>query len=103
VGSIIATIAIAATMVMTPEMMKLWPAGTKEWAVRYAYMAMPVLVVMGGLVASLIGVFSIKILQGMGPQNALRYSTFIGGAILIIVTYIICSSLACPWESSGLW
>ncbi len=96
VGAIIATIAIAATMVMTPEMMKLWPAGTKEWAVRYTYMAMPVLVVMGGLVASLIGVFSIKILQGMGPQNALRYSTFIGGAILIIVTYIINSSLGLP-------
>jgi K(+)-stimulated pyrophosphate-energized sodium pump len=96
VGSIIATIAIAATMVMTPEMMKLWPAGTKEWTVRYAYMAMPILVTMGGLVASLLGVFSIKILQSMGPQSALRYSTFIGGAILIIATYIINSSLGLP-------
>jgi K(+)-stimulated pyrophosphate-energized sodium pump len=96
VGSIIATIAIAATMVMSPEMMKLWPAGTKEWAVRYAYMAMPLLVVMGGLVASLIGVFSIRILQGLGPQSALRYSTFIGGAILIIFTLIIDRSLGLP-------
>jgi K(+)-stimulated pyrophosphate-energized sodium pump len=95
VGAIIATIAIAATMVVTPDMTKLF-AGKSEWAIKYIYMAMPVLVVIGGLISSLIGVLSIKVLKGMGPQNALRYSTFVAGAVLIIFTYIIGSSLGLP-------
>jgi len=96
VGAIIATIAIAATMVVTPELLKAFPAGTKEWTIKYMYMAMPLLVVMGGLISSLIGIFSIKILQGVGPQAALRYSTFIGGGVLVILTWIINSSLGLP-------
>jgi K(+)-stimulated pyrophosphate-energized sodium pump len=95
VGSIIATIAIGATMAISPELLKLFP-GKSEWAVKYLYMAMPLLVVMAGLIASVVGVFSIKILKGLGPQNALRYSTFIGGAILIILTLIIQNGLGLP-------
>jgi K(+)-stimulated pyrophosphate-energized sodium pump len=96
VGAIIATIAIAATMSVTPEMFKFFPAGTKEWTIKYMYMALPILVVMAGLISSLVGIFSIKILQGLGPQAALRYSTFIGGGILVILTWIIKSSLGLP-------
>jgi K(+)-stimulated pyrophosphate-energized sodium pump len=96
VGAIIATIAIAATMSVTPEMLKFFPAGSKEWTIKYMYMAMPILVVMAGLISSLVGIFSIKVLQGMGPQAALRYSTFIGGGILVILTWIIKSSLGLP-------
>jgi K(+)-stimulated pyrophosphate-energized sodium pump len=77
VGSIIGTIAIAATM----------PADLVG-DLRYNYMAIPLLVVMGGLLASLIGVASIKILKSISPQAALRYSTFIGAAGLIVATYI---------------
>jgi K(+)-stimulated pyrophosphate-energized sodium pump len=95
VGAMIATIAIAATMVVTPEMTKLF-GGKSEWAIKYMYMAMPVLVVIGGLISSLIGVFSIKALKGMGPQSALRYSTFVAAAILVILTYIIRSALGLP-------
>ena len=95
VGAIIAVIAIAATMSVTPEMTKLF-GGKSEWTIKYAYMAMPVLVVVGGLISSLIGIFSIKALKGMGPQNALRYSTFVAAAILVILTYIIDSSLGLP-------
>jgi K(+)-stimulated pyrophosphate-energized sodium pump len=57
---------------------------------------MPVLVVMGGLVASLLGIFSIKALKAFGPQSALRYSTFISGGILIVFTYIIGAALGMP-------
>ncbi|RPJ19915.1 MAG: sodium-translocating pyrophosphatase, partial [Desulfobacteraceae bacterium] len=96
VGAIIATIAIAATMSVTPEMLKFFPAGTKEWTIKYMYMALPILVVMAGLISSLVGIFSIKVLQGLGPQAALRYSTFIGGGILVILTWIIKSSLGLP-------
>ncbi len=95
VGSIVATIAIGATMTLTPELMQLFP-GKGEWAIKSLYMAMPVLVVMGGLIASLLGVLSIKVLQGLGPQSALRYSTFIAGAILIILTLVIQGSLGLP-------
>ena len=51
VGAIIAAIAIGSTMTLTPELMAKFP-GKSEWAIKYAYMCMPVLVVMAGLVAS---------------------------------------------------
>jgi K(+)-stimulated pyrophosphate-energized sodium pump len=96
VGSIVATIAIGATMAIEPSVKEHFGAGFGEWAIRSAYMSMPMLVVMGGLIASLAGVLSIKVLKNLGPQSALRYSTFIAGAILIIFTYIINSSLKLP-------
>ena len=95
VGAIIAAIAIGSTMTLTPELMAKFP-GKSEWAIKYAYMCMPVLVVMAGLIASLLGIFSIKALKAFGPQSALRYSTFISGAILIVFTYIIGAALGLP-------
>jgi K(+)-stimulated pyrophosphate-energized sodium pump len=93
---VIATIAIAATMSLGEDVTRHFPGGTTEWAIKYIYMAMPILVVMGGLISSLLGVFSIRILKGFGPQSALRYSTFIAGAVLIVLTYIINHSLNLP-------
>jgi K(+)-stimulated pyrophosphate-energized sodium pump len=95
VGAIIAAIAIGSTMTLTPELMAKFP-GKSEWAIKYAYMCMPVLVVMAGLVASLLGIFSIKALKVFGPQSALRYSTFISGVILIVFTYFIGAALGLP-------
>jgi K(+)-stimulated pyrophosphate-energized sodium pump len=95
VGAIIAAIAIGSTMTLTPELMAKFP-GKSEWAIKYAYMCMPVLVVMAGLVASLLGIFSIKALKAVGPQSALRYSTFISGVILIVFTYFIGAALGLP-------
>jgi K(+)-stimulated pyrophosphate-energized sodium pump len=96
VGAVIATIAIGATMTLGDDILKHFPAGTKEWTIKYTYMAMPILVVMAGLICSLLGVFSIKPLQSVGPQSALRYSTFIAGALLIVLTLIINSALNLP-------
>ncbi|MDT8395942.1 MAG: sodium-translocating pyrophosphatase [bacterium] len=71
VGSMIATIALAATSAaILPEM-------------RSAYMALPLLLAMAGIVCSAIGIFSIKILEKMSPAAALRYSTFIAAALLL--------------------
>ena len=86
VGSIIATIAIGATMAMSAETQNL----------RMAYMAMPLLVVMGGLVSSFVGVFSIQILKNINPAGALRYTTFIAAGIFIILTYNINALLGLP-------
>jgi len=80
VGSIIATIAIGATAAMTAE-------------ARLAWMALPLLVVMGGLVASIIGVASIKILEKLSPAAALRYATYISAVLMLVFTYVITQSL----------
>jgi len=86
VGSVIATIAIAATMSVEA-------LGGID---RSAYMAMPLLTVMGGLLCSFVGVFSIQILKAISPASALRYTTFIAAAVFVIVTYFINSSLGLP-------
>ena len=86
VGSIIATIAIAATMTLTTETENL----------RWAYMAAPLLVVMGGLVSSFVGVFSIQALKSINPAAALRYTTFVAAIVFIILTYNTVSLLALP-------
>ncbi|MBW2061876.1 MAG: sodium-translocating pyrophosphatase [Deltaproteobacteria bacterium] len=86
VGSVIATIAIGATMSIAA-------LGGVD---RMNYMAMPLLVVMGGLICSFIGVFSIRILRKIGPASALRYTTFIAAGFLILVTYFINRSLNLP-------
>jgi K(+)-stimulated pyrophosphate-energized sodium pump len=104
VGSVVATIAIGATLVInTPDTLaafiKDFPAldGMSATAIKLKYMAMPILVVMGGLLSSFIGVFSIKVFQGGNPAGALRYTTFVAAAIFIVLTVIITSSLGMPW------
>ena len=89
VGSVIATIAIAATATAT----------TTSWITegnRLAAMAYPVLVIMLGLVASVVGVFSMKVLESQGPAKALRNVTFVGGILLIIAAYWLAGALGLP-------
>jgi len=86
VGSIIATVAIGATMTLSEDMEGL----------RSAYMAIPLLVVMGGLLASFLGVASIKVLQNTPPQAALRYSTFVAAAGLVAATYYAVKGVGLP-------
>ncbi|MGA7877480.1 MAG: sodium-translocating pyrophosphatase [Desulfoferrobacter sp.] len=87
VGSIIATIAIAATMSDEALM----------GADRLAWMAMPLLTVMGGLLASFVGIFSLKAMAGMSPQAALRYTTFVAAGIFVALTYYIVNAVALPF------
>src|SRR6266446_6347143 len=69
VGSIVAAIAIGATL----------PAP-------YKWMLFPIVVVMAGLCASAIGVVSMSVLQRMDPQAALRNATLLAAAVLIVLT-----------------
>jgi K(+)-stimulated pyrophosphate-energized sodium pump len=73
VGSVIATIAIGATSVqiMTGQ--------------RLAAVTLPILFVMFGLIASIVGVFSMKLMEKLNPAAALRNSTYIA-AILFWIT-----------------
>lgn len=73
VGSVIATIALGSIAV----------------ANQTGYMALPLLVIAGGLIASILGILSIKILEKLDPQSALRYSAFISDFLLLLVAYFL--------------
>ena len=89
VGSIIATIAIAATAtaatVATLAGENL--SSSEIDAARSALMLTPLMFAALGLIASLIGVFSMKVLKNSDPAKALRYSTFIGAGLFLIFAY----------------
>ncbi|GBE14470.1 MAG TPA: sodium-translocating pyrophosphatase [Proteobacteria bacterium] len=77
VGSMIATIAIGATSVSIAP------------AMRMSYMELPILLAMAGLACSVVGILSIKVLERMSPQAALRYSTFIGAGLMLVSAYFL--------------
>ena len=83
VGSIIATIAIAATAGGAA----LSALGGDSVMVRIAAMQYPLVVVMIGLLASMIGVGSIRILQSLSPDAALRYATYISAVLMLVGAY----------------
>ena len=90
VGSIIATIAIAATA--TAATVAGLASGqnlsdAEVAATRSALMLTPLMFAALGLIASLIGVFSMKVLKNSDPAKALRYSTFIGAGLFLIFAF----------------
>jgi K(+)-stimulated pyrophosphate-energized sodium pump len=85
VGSIIATIAIAAAA--SPEL--LLQLGGAE-GVQQAAMLLPLLLAMVGLVFSLVGIGSMKFLKSIDPAKALHYTTFVAaGGFLLAAFFII--------------
>ncbi|HID12017.1 MAG TPA: sodium-translocating pyrophosphatase, partial [Candidatus Latescibacteria bacterium] len=74
VNSVIATVVIGAT-------------STVIVGNRASYMALPVLIIMLGLISSLLGVASIKVLRYMNPQTALRYATYVAAVLMLVGTY----------------
>jgi K(+)-stimulated pyrophosphate-energized sodium pump len=69
VGSIVATIVLGATVTaIVPDN-------------RLAAVALPIIYAMVGLVASVIGVLSIRVLERMNPASALRNTTLIGALL----------------------
>ncbi len=70
VGSVVASMAIGATM-----------TGAINW------MSLPLVLIGIGLVASVLGIFSISALKKIGPQSALRYSFYISVVLFIAGAY----------------
>jgi len=99
VGSVIATIAIGATLSVTPEFLNQFPVlkGLDPVTIKLKYMAMPILVVMAGLLSSFVGVFSIRVFQGGNPASALRNTTYVAAIIFVILTALITNSIGMPW------
>jgi K(+)-stimulated pyrophosphate-energized sodium pump len=86
VGSIVATIAIGATMAALPVDGQ-QVAVTEE--ARSALMALPLQLAGVGLLASLVGIASMKLLERGAPAAALRYSTFIAAGLFLVAAWFI--------------
>ena len=81
VGSVIATIALGATAAFAGNMVD--PNMVPK------LMALPILIVMLGLVSSILGIKSIKLLEHLDPASVLRYATFISAGILLTAAFIL--------------
>jgi len=92
VGSIVATVVLgAAVATILPEK-------------RLAAVALPILFAMVGLVASILGVMSIRLLEKMDPAAALRNTTFVGAILFWAGAWFVTLRLdVFAGSSTGFW
>jgi len=83
VGSVVASIAIAAT-------------GSAYAAMRPQYMSLPLMIILAGLVASMLGILSVKLFRKFNPAAVLRAVTYVAAVLLLVVTYFIIDGLNLP-------
>ncbi len=81
VGSMIATLAIAATM-SGPGLAELAGSLSGE-GLRGALMALPVVLAAVGMAASLVGILAMRFLRSLGPAAALRYSAWLSAVLFL--------------------
>ena len=62
-------------------------------AIKQQAMLFPLLAVVGGLIASLLGIASIKVFEKMNPAAALRYSSFVAAGLFLVFSYLLCDML----------
>jgi len=92
VGSVIATIVIGVTSPVILE------------GSRLAAIALPLLYIMVGFLASVIGVLAIRVLERTSPATALRWSPIIGAVIFWVMAYVITVNLNVVEASAhGFW
>ena len=92
VGSVIATIAIAATA-STALLATLAPGISDPTEAKLAAMSFPLIVIMIGIAASLLGVLMVRILQNFDPSAALRYSTWVAAALMILGAWWVAGTI----------
>jgi K(+)-stimulated pyrophosphate-energized sodium pump len=80
VGSVIATIAIGATSAVFAQQ-------------RLEAVSLPLLTIMVGLIASLIGIFLMRVLERSNPANALRNVTLIAAGIFLVAMFFVVGAL----------
>jgi len=76
VGSIVASIVLGVAMVMNNGA----PIG---------FVAMPLMIVTFGIIASMLGIASVKIFSSMNPAATLRIVTYVGAALMWVATYVL--------------
>jgi len=86
VGSVIATIAIAATAATVAGQ-------TITDAMRIPLMMLPLAIITAGIVASIVGNLSIRAFAGLNPAAVLRIVTYVGAVIMLVATYFIVQHL----------
>ncbi|MBN2542222.1 sodium-translocating pyrophosphatase [bacterium] len=105
VGSIIATIAIGATIAIPDHISQhFYPAvqSTTELlthqinSIRMGYMGFPLFAAASGLIASFLGIIAVRLLERGKPAAALRNGTYIANIIFFIFGYLACSFLKLP-------
>ena len=98
VGSIIASIVLGATITVAASG-GMFDAGYEiTEGDRAGLMALPVLLGILGLVASLVGVFSMNLLKDTEPSGALRNTTLIAAVLFWIAALILVNILGLPVE-----
>ena len=88
VGSVVATIAIAATA----------PALASN---RIEAVALPLLTVMIGLICSFVGIAFMKVLEERDPAHALHGTTWIAGVLFLGAMYFVVQSLGITYTDGG--
>jgi K(+)-stimulated pyrophosphate-energized sodium pump len=81
VGSVIATVALAATSVLIPDPNRL------------TAVLLPLSYITAGLVASLVGVLTMRLLARGNPANALRYVTFIAAGLFLVFAWLLTDAM----------
>ncbi len=89
VGSIIATMAIAAAA--GPELISTLGGGEM---VQTNAMVLPLILAMVGLVFSFIGIASMKVLKSMDPAKALHYTTFVAAGGFLVAAFFVIQAYA---------
>jgi len=79
-GSMIAAIVIGASMA----------------TLRFEYMALPIMIAMVGLIASVIGIRAMAMLGSMDPSAALRNCTFISAGAMLFVAFFLIKVMGLP-------
>ena len=92
VGSVIATIAIAATA-SASLLATLAPGISDPTQAKLAAMSFPLIVITIGLAASLLGVLMVRVLQNFDPGAALRYSTWVAAALMILGAWWVAGTI----------
>ncbi len=87
VGAIVAAIALGATVAAGGAMSK--------YGSTASLMAYPVVLVMAGLIASMLGILAMNVLERFNPAAALRYATFLSTGIFLVLGYFVTGLLGC--------
>jgi K(+)-stimulated pyrophosphate-energized sodium pump len=85
VGSMIAVIAIGATL-MPEDMSRLF--ATPDIASKAALMSFPLVLALVGLISSVIGIFSMRVVKDISPQSALRAATVLTTVLFLVGAYV---------------
>ena len=92
VGSVIATIAIAATA-SASLLATLAPSISDPTQAKLAAMSFPLIVITIGIAASILGVLMVRILQNFDPGAALRYSTWVAAALMLLGAWWVAGTI----------